>query len=180
MFQMRRQLMIGVMVSAILSLGFSNAGYSRNMEVQKMEIESASFGSNQPIPKKHTCDGEDRSPALSFTGAPKGTKSFALIVDDPDAPSGTFTHWVGWNIDPERTTLSEGEQIKLEGVNDFGKIGYRGPCPPRGNPHRYFFKIYALDTLLNLPKGSSKGALEKAMDGHILGKGELVGTYQRR
>lgn len=144
-----------------------------------MKIVSPEFQQSQPIPTRFTCLGEDRSVPLKFLETPKGTKTFAIIVDDPDAPSGVFTHWVAWNIPAETPTLSEGQPAPQEGKNSFGSVGYRGPCPPPGKPHRYFFKVFALDTVLDLPKGSTKEQLEKAMAGHILAQAELVGTFQR-
>ena len=143
-----------------------------------MELKS-SFEPNQTIHKKNTCEGDDLSPPLTIKNAPPNTASFAIIMDDPDAPSGVFIHWVAWNIPSAKMTLSEGEKAPKEGKNGFGSQGYRGPCPPKGKPHRYFFKVYALDEMLNLPEGSSRQQLESAMEGHILGKAELIGLYQR-
>lgn len=144
-----------------------------------MKVVSPEFQQLQPIPARFTCLGEDHSVPLQFLETPKGTKTFAIIVDDPDAPSGIFTHWVAWNIPAETTSLSEGQAAPQEGKNSFGSVGYRGPCPPPGKPHRYFFKVFALDTVLDLPKGSTKEQLEKAMKGHTLSQAELVGTFQR-
>lgn len=145
-----------------------------------MYLDSPAFEHHQTIPKKYTCDGEDVSPPLSFQELPPGAKSLVLIVDDPDAPSGTFDHWIVWNLPADTAMLEEGARVPRQGKNHFGEQRYRGPCPPPGKPHRYFFKLYALDTLINLPAGSSKHSVEEAMEGHILGKAELVGTYQRR
>lgn len=149
-----------------------------------MLIESV-FENHQPIPAKYTCDGDDVSPALKFMNIPKNAKSLAIIVDDPDAPKGTFDHWIIWNLPPDLLQLTEGSREMRgfsthpkQGINGFKQNRYRGPCPPPGKPHRYFFKLYALDTLLELNEGSSKQALEKAMEGHILEKAELVGTYK--
>lgn len=150
-----------------------------SQEELKMEIKSSAFNHGKPIPKKHTCEGEDISPMLTFHNVPKGTQSLALIVDDPDAPRGTFDHWIGWNLNPDHLTLSEGESLPVQGKNGFGEIGYRGPCPPPGSPHRYFFKLYALDTKISLPSGSSKRQLEEAIKGHVIEKAELFGTFQR-
>lgn len=144
-----------------------------------MEIQSPEFEQHQTIPKKFTCEGRDVSPPLAFKDIPKGTKSLALIMDDPDAPMGTFDHWIVWNIPSNTTKLEEGAILQNQGRNHFRENRYRGPCPPKGSPHRYFFKLYALDTNINLSNGSTKGQLEDAMEGHILGKAELVGTYQR-
>lgn len=151
-----------------------------------IQITSSAFSEGNSIPKKYTCDAEDASPPLAWSGAPAGTKSLALIADDPDAPVGTWVHWVIYNLPPTLTELKEGiaktptlEGIGVQGTNDFRKTGYGGPCPPRGKPHRYFFKLYALDTALNLQAGASKTDLEKAMRGHILAQGQLMGTYGR-
>lgn len=144
-----------------------------------MHIESPAFEAHQTIPKKFTCEGEDTSPPLTIQDVPKGTKSLALIVDDPDAPSGVFVHWLIWNMDPISLQIVEGQSFPSQGRNDFGELDYRGPCPPKGKPHRYFFKLYALDTKLDLPAGSSKKQLEETMEGHIIGKAELIGKYQR-
>lgn len=149
------------------------------VEVAQMKIQSPAFEHGQAIPRKYACDGEDVSPPLVFTDVPKGTKSLAIVVDDPDAPMGVFDHWIAWNIPPDTRELSEGARIERQGKNDFGEQRYRGPCPPRGAAHRYRFKVYALDAMLDLAEGASKEQLEKVMEGHILAKGELVGTYKR-
>lgn len=139
------------------------------------------------FPVRYTCDGEDISPKIEIYGVSDEVKSLAIIVDDPDAPLGTFNHWVIWNIKPTNT-IPEGipkEHVltdpieAVQGKNDFGKIGYNGPCPPPGKAHRYFFKVYALDTLLDLKAGSTKKELEKAIEGHILQYGEAVAMYGR-
>ena len=151
-----------------------------------MELKSAAFQPGGMIPAKYTCDGEDISPPLNWSDPPAGTKSFALISDDPDAPVGTWVHWVIWNI-PAATRALEENLPKMaslpngakQGTTDFRRIGYGGPCPPSGT-HRYFFKLYALDTTLNLPASTTKKDLEKAMGGHILAQTELMGKYQRR
>jgi Raf kinase inhibitor-like YbhB/YbcL family protein len=150
-----------------------------------MEIKSSAFGSGEMIAAKYTCDGADFSPPLEWAGSPAGTRSFALICDDPDAPMGTWVHWVIYDIPPTATMLAEGitRQKDLpgggtQGINDFRKIGYGGPCPP-GGTHRYFFKLYALDTMLGLKPGITKDQLLKAMRGHILAEAQLMGTYRR-
>lgn len=145
-----------------------------------MKIFSPAFQNGQPIPAKYTCDGENVSPPFAFFEVPPAAKSLALIVDDPDAPSGNFVHWVVWNIGPHMKEIAEGSVPAgtMEGMTGFGKPGYGGPCPPSGE-HHYFFKLYALDSLLNLPAGTGKAALEKAMEGHILEKTELVGLYAK-
>jgi len=164
-----------------------------------MIIASPSFNNNEPIPQKFTCDGFDSStrlttgklttgggninPELHIQNVPENAESLALIVDDPDATGGrTFTHWLVWNIDPKTDLVKEGSvpSKSNEGTTDFGKIGYGGPCPPRGsNPHRYFFKLYALDIALSLPSSTAKSDLESAMNGHVLAEAELVGLYAR-
>jgi Raf kinase inhibitor-like YbhB/YbcL family protein len=137
------------------------------------------------IPERYTCDGTDVSPDLAWTGIPEGTRSLALICDDPDAPMGTWVHWVLFNIPPDETglpaevapeaSLSNGA---IHGTNDFSRLGYGGPCPP-GGTHRYYFKLYALDTKLNLDSGATKAQLEDAMESHILAEGQLMGKYSR-
>ena len=149
------------------------------------EITSNAFRNGSSVPKKFTCDGPDVSPALSWTGAPGKTKSFALIVDDPDAPVGTWVHWVLYNLPSDTRNVAEGTSKDLrlpngalQGRNDFGKVGYNGPCPPRGSAHRYFFKIYALDSPMGLKPGATKADLERAMKGHTLDQAQLIGTFQ--
>lgn len=143
-----------------------------------MIVESPVFEANQPIPAKFTCTAENVSPPLNFLDVPGETKTLAIIMDDPDAPHGVFVHWIGWGLSPAKS-IAQGKAFPHEGRNDFGEIGYGGPCPPPGKPHRYFFKVYALDAALDLPQGSSKADLEKAMKGHILSQGVLVGTFKR-
>lgn len=146
----------------------------------QMKISSIAFGHNGHIPKKYTCDGSDVNPPLKFEQIPANARSLALIVDDPDAPMGTWVHWVVWNIDPETTEIKENfvpTGSKL-GMNDFGKHDYGGPCPP-SETHRYFFKLYALDTILNISPGAGKTALESSMKGHILAEAQLIGLYKR-
>ncbi len=144
-----------------------------------MEVMSPAFEHHQPIPQKYTCQGEDVSPQLNFSGIPQKTKTLAMIVDDPDAPGGTFDHWIAWNLAPGLKVLKEGESAPNEGKNHFNQVGYRGPCPPPGKVHRYYFKVYALDTVLDLAKEATRRDLEAAMKGHILDHAELIGTYQR-
>lgn len=155
-----------------------------------MKLSSPDFEQNGGIPARYTCDGDDNSPALSWSDAPAGTKSFALIVDDPDAPDPanpkmTWVHWVLYNIPSEADALPEGAGKgdlpggTLEGLNDWKRTGYGGPCPPKGR-HRYFFKLYALDAVLPDLGQPTKAELEGAMEGHVLAKAEMIGTYQRR
>ena len=144
-----------------------------------MELSSSAFEHGGMIPSTYTCDGKDISPPLAVSGVPDGTVSLALVMDDPDAPGGTFDHWVVWNIPPQATEFAEGtEPPGVEGRTDFGRLGYGGPCPPSG-VHRYMFRIYALDAALDLPEGSRKGQLLKAMQGHVLAQALLQGNYRR-
>lgn len=154
-----------------------------------MIINSPSFMHDRMIPARHTCDGLDISPPLAWSGVPLGVKSLALIVDDPDAPDPAapktiWVHWVLYNIPPNASSLTEGVTVKalpagtLQGINDWRRIGYGGPCPPIGK-HRYFFKLYALDTTLPDLRNPSKAALKKAMQNHVLAQAELIGLYQR-
>ena len=150
-----------------------------------LEITSSAFSGGEMIPTRYTCDGPDISPDLAWSGVPETARSLALICDDPDAPMGTWVHWVLFNIPagagglpaqtPSDATLENGAR---HGTNDFRKLGYGGPCPP-GGTHRYFFKLYALDTALNLASGISKARLLEAMEGHILAEGQLMGKYSR-
>jgi Raf kinase inhibitor-like YbhB/YbcL family protein len=156
---------------------------SREMAIS---ISSSAFQEGGMIPAEYTCDGNDISPPLQWAGVPDGTKSIALICDDPDAPVGTWVHWVLWNLPPSAGELAKGVSTKPElpdgsrqGISDFGRPGYGGPCPP-GGTHRYYFKICALDTKLDLPSSTRKADLLKAMKGHILAEGQLMGKYSRR
>jgi len=145
-----------------------------------MKISSTAFGHNGKIPQKYTCDGSDVNPPLKFEEIPAAARSLALIVDDPDAPMGTWVHWVVWNLDPKTEGIKENSAAKgsIQGINDFRKHDYGGPCPPSGT-HRYFFKLYALDMTLNISASNGKAALEASMKGHILAEAELVGLYER-
>ncbi len=149
-------------------------------------VKSPAFSYGGEIPLKHTCDGSDLSPALSWSDPPAKSQSFSLIADDPDAPVGTWVHWVLFDLPESLRELPEGVAKSQDlpdgshqGKNDFGRIGYGGPCPPRGPAHRYFFKLYALDAKLNLKAGATKSEVEKAMRGHILSQTELMGKYKR-
>ena len=151
-----------------------------------MKLTSTAFNEGATIPKTFTGDGEDRSPPLNWSDVPGKTKSFALICDDPDAPLGTWVHWVIFNIPADQHELAEGAPSEgtlasgaKQGKNDFKKIGYGGPAPPKGKPHRYYFKLYALDSMLELNEGASKKDVEQAMKGHILASGQLMGLYGR-
>ena len=147
---------------------------------ENMKITSSVFEAYQLIPLKYTCDGEDINPPLTIEGVPAKAKSLVLIVDDPDSPSGNWDHWLVWNIDPQTKEIKE-NSVPLKailGTNDFNKLEYGGPCPGSGT-HRYSFRVYALDNILNLEKGAGKSALEKAMASHILAQAELIGKYGR-
>jgi Raf kinase inhibitor-like YbhB/YbcL family protein len=160
------------------------AARAQAQETDNMLLSSPSFENGGVIPPQFTCRGENISPELSWSGAPPGTKSFALIADDPDAPHGIYTHWILYNIPPKRTGLEPdfpslgGASGMTQGRNSFGNTGYGGPCPPVGDkPHRYSFRLFALDTVLDLNKDATKNDLEGAMTGHIVGQAELVGTF---
>lgn len=145
-----------------------------------MELKSPVFENDGNIPAEYTCDGEDISPPLLIDGVPDDAESLALVMDDPDAPGSTFDHWIVWNMAPDTGEVPEGaEPVGVGGKNDFGDLGYGGPCPPPGT-HSYRFKLYALDIELELEEGSTKSELERVMDGHILAKVELVGNYSRQ
>jgi len=150
-----------------------------------LELTSTAFAAEEPIPRKYTCDGEDISPPLQWSDPPQDTRGFALIADDPDAPVGTWVHWVLYNLPAETCTLPEAVPPDADlpdgsrhGKNSWPWLGYGGPCPPSGT-HRYFFKLYALDMMLDLASGASKKQLLQAMEGHILGQAELMGLYTR-
>jgi len=151
-----------------------------------LTLSSAAFSPGAEIPKQHTCDGADLSPPLGWRGTPQGTKSIALIVDDPDAPAGTWVHWVLYDLPGDSVVLAGGVPKKdtlvsaaKQGVNDFRTVGYAGPCPPPGKLHHYFFKLYALDAPLGLSPHATKADVLQAIEGHILAHAELVGTYKR-
>lgn len=145
-----------------------------------MTIGSSAFHQGGDIPAKFTCDGGGTSPPLQITGIPSEAKSLVLIADDPDAPSGMFTHWLVWNIPPQTNSVAEGSPPKgVLGKNDFGKSGYGAPCPPTG-AHRYYFRVFALDRELSLPSGAKRSQLEAAMKGHVIAQGELMGRYARK
>jgi Raf kinase inhibitor-like YbhB/YbcL family protein len=146
-----------------------------------ISITSSSFQAGGDIPAKFTCDGTNVSPALQIGGVPNEARSLVLLVDDPDAPRGLFTHWIIWNIDPKTTRVAENSApaAGVQGTNDFGKRNYGGPCPPSGT-HRYFFKIFALDTKLELKPNARRAELDAAMRGHVLAQGELMGRYSHK
>lgn len=146
-----------------------------------MKITSSAFGHNQKIPSKYTCNGDNISPPLSFSEVPQNTISLVLIMDDPDAPNGYWVHWVLFNIPPDTVELAENSSPlnAVKGTTSFGRTGYGGPCPPAGE-HRYFFKLFALDTSLNLDQKVTKEGMESAMKGHVISQAELVGLYSKK
>ena len=153
-------------------------------EPELFTLTSSAFEYSEPIPLTYSYYGGDKSVPLSWSGAPEGTVSFVLIMDDPDSPGGTFTHWLVFNIPSTVSELAEGLPIRptldngaVQGLNDFGQTGYGGPAPPSGNTHRYYFKLYALDTILNLSSIAIDNQVMNAMQGHILGEAEYMGTY---
>jgi Raf kinase inhibitor-like YbhB/YbcL family protein len=148
--------------------------------VTEFLLSSLAFPAEGAIPRRHTCDGEDLSPPLSWPAPPEGSRSLLLILDDPDAPGGRFVHWLAWGISPDAGGLGEGESAPLEGRNDFGTVGYRGPCPPPGHgSHRYRFRLYAVAGDLRLPAGAEVAELEQTLSGNVLAEAELVGVYRR-
>jgi Raf kinase inhibitor-like YbhB/YbcL family protein len=177
-----------IFASILVASGCAQAPSPADMDKDVMDISvnSTAFRDGDTIPQKYTCDGEDISPPLAWEGVPEGAKSLALITDDPDAPAGTWVHWVIYNLPPSRAGLPEGVPVEqvvagigTQGSNSSRRNGYSGPCPPGNTPHRYYFKLYALDVELGLAPGASKSDLEKAMQGHILAQGQLLGKYGR-
>ena len=175
----------GRLILFLVALALGATGYGG--VAMAFELTSTVFKQGEAIPKKHTCDGADASPPLAWTDLPAATKSLALVCDDPDAPAGTWVHWVVWDMPPSVRSLPEGvpplpklEDGTRQGTNDFKRIGYGGPCPPPGKAHRYFFRLYALDAVLGLAPSATREALEKAMQGHALGHAELMGRYGRQ
>lgn len=150
---------------------------TEEVEMKELTVTSPAFQHNGAVPSKYTCQGEDINPPLEIAGIPEGTVSLVLIVEDPDAPMGTWIHWVVWNIDPEKI-IEEDSVPGTEGTNDFRRHSYGGPCPPSGT-HRYIFRVYALDTELDLDSTAKKQDVERAMEGHILAEGELIGLYSK-
>ena len=176
-------LAIGLLLIVILKTATS----TKENAAMTIPLTSSAFAEGELIPAKHTCDGEDASPPLNWTGVPGAAKSLAMICDDPDAPMGTWVHWVIYGLPPTVAELAEKVPTTetlangaRQGINDFKRIGYGGPCPPSGRPHRYFFKLYALDAEIPLKPRATKKDLLRAMDGHVLAEGQLMGKYQRR
>jgi hypothetical protein len=189
---MKRRVFLELTGKGFSLLGLSWVAYdfqsseSTLSSMKKMKLESLAFAADELIPSQYTCDGQDFSPPLSWDDPPATTQSLALICDDPDAPRKTWVHWVVYNLPPQTRSLPENLSPEnplpkggLQGINDFGKIAYGGPCPPSGT-HRYFFKLYALDRLIELKAGATKAQLEAAMKGHILASAQLIGRYHRQ
>jgi len=183
---MNSRILIVIVIGAIVAAGAFILKLTQPISDLKTKanlitITSPAFKNNQFIPARYTCDGENISPPLSFGEIPAASQSLVLMVDDPDAPAGTWNHWTVWNIDPSTTKIGENSLPTgvTEGLTSFGTIGYGGPCPPSGT-HRYFFKLYALDTKLNLPQTTPKKELASALAGHLLGQAELIGLYSQK
>jgi Raf kinase inhibitor-like YbhB/YbcL family protein len=174
---MNRLLISACLLPIIL---FSYAMGQGIVKPEPLKISSPAFGKDGEIPKRYTCDGSNINPPLRIEGVPPNTKSLALVFDDIDAPRGTYVHWILWNIDPDTREIKENSvpEGAVQGLNDFKKRNYGGPCPP-GRAHKYVFGVYALDTLLNLNPILTKKDLEKAMEGHIISRGQLMGVYKR-
>ncbi len=179
-------LQAAVTLGILMSAGVSASRAAEPKRKELMQITCTAFTEGAPIPAKYTCEDKDISPPLQWSGVPEGTRSLVLIADDPDAPVGTWIHWVIFDLPPDANGLAEdtprSETLSngaKQGVNSFRKTGYGGPCPPPGKPHRYFFKLYALDTKLNLKPASTSKDLERAMEKHVLGRAQLMGTYKR-
>jgi len=185
---MFQKMITGVIVVVVVIIGifflvkYSNDTTSSNINTKNfMNLSSSVFTNGETIPEKYTCDGEDISPVININGVPKNTKDIVLIFDDPDSPSGTWTHWTIWNIPPETNQIKENSVPDgvTEGMTSFGNIGYGGPCPGSG-VHRYFFKIYAMDKVVNLDRGASIEELEKEIEEGVIDKAEIMATYGRK
>lgn len=165
----------------VLSLALAPLAGAQIPASEVMHVTSPDIPSGGAIPEQFTCDGRNQSPNLKFTGIPAGAKSLVVIVEDSDAPRGTFTHWLVWNISPDRTEIlaAAPPPRAVEGTNDFGKLGYMGPCPSAGQ-NTYYFRLYALDTMLDLKPGARRQEVDAAMKGHILNEDALTGTYVRK
>lgn len=178
-------LLLGLLLLAPFLAGCRHSSPALAAAAGVITLSSSSLESGT-VPRDHTCDGEDASPPLKWTAVPSGTRAFALIVTDPDAPGGTFTHWVVYNLPAGKSELGAGvaKQDQLadgtrQGRNDFGKVGYSGPCPPRGAPHRYVFTLYALNNVLDVPARATRATVEGAMQGHVIAQGEITARYGR-
>ena len=168
---------VSLATATVNSKGGNGSNGVKTVGIQNIKIFSKAFESDSSIPRKYTCSGENINPPLEFEGISKKAKSLVLIIEDPDAPMKVFTHWIVWNIVPT-AKIDEDSIPGIEGVNDFRKIGYGGPCPPSGT-HRYFFKVYALDKQLEIKPGTSRKELESEMKRHVIGEGELMGKYSK-
>jgi len=173
--------------SLFVTAALTHSSAADKNQTGHMQLTSSAFVEGAAIPAKYTGDDKNISPPLKWTGAPPGTVAFALIADDPDAPAGTWVHWVLYDLPGSVTELPEnlpkGQYLPnraKQGLNDFKHLGYGGPAPPPGKPHRYFFKLYALDATLDLKPGATKKELERTMEKHVLAQGQLMGTYQRK
>ena len=174
-----------ILTFVMLIWGFHHDAFSAQKGAGKMQITSSAFTEGTMIPAKYTCDGQDISPPLEWKISPAGTNSFTLITDDPDAPMGTWVHWVAYNIPSNTTELDENVKPEQEfksgmrqGSNSWPKIGYGGPCPPSGT-HRYYFKLYALDVILDIKPGATKEQVLQSMKGHVIAEAQLMGKYKR-
>jgi len=183
---MKKYLVIAIIITIVVAGGFLLNFYLKHPQTDSlplthMEIKSSAFTHNQKIPSKYTCDGDNINPPLTFSNVPKEAKSLVLIVDDPDAPAGTWVHWLLWNLKPDTSGINENTVPagSVSGTTSFGNFKYGGPCPPSGT-HRYFFKLYALDATLSLEPRAAKQDLEQAMKNHILTQAELIGLYNRQ
>jgi Raf kinase inhibitor-like YbhB/YbcL family protein len=187
---MWRKFIPALLVAALASCGTGDRRSNQaqggnaveNATLARIQLNSDAFKNGQPIPRQFTCDGADQTPVLRWGAPPEGTKSFALVIDDPDAPNGTFRHWGVFDIPPSARSIGDGKRIGTEVANDFGKAGYGGPCPPKGHgPHHYHFKLFALDTeRLGLSPNAKVADVENAARRHAIAEGELVGTYERK
>ena len=175
-------------LALLLSLTVAQVSLTARTRVtmMKLDVTSSAFNDGQAIPKQYTADGKNISPPIKWNAPPEGTKSVAVICDDPDAPVGNWNHWTLWNLPATARGLPEGMSKEprfsdgsQQGLNDFRKTGYNGPCPPQGKPHRYYFKLFALDVKLELKSGAGKRELDAAMQGHILAQAEWMGRYRR-
>jgi Raf kinase inhibitor-like YbhB/YbcL family protein len=171
--------LLGVAMLALTLI--TSTGRAKIPQEQAMKLSSPDFSDGGNIPERFTCEGKDVSPTLTIDGVPKEAKSLLLIVDDPDAPAGNFTHWLMWNIVPTLTEIvgNKPPPHAVQGVNDFGKSKYSGPCPPPGI-HRYYFRLYALDTTVALPPKSKRKVVESAINGHVIAQATLMGRYARK
>jgi Raf kinase inhibitor-like YbhB/YbcL family protein len=179
--KLRLAIALGIVVGCQSKTG-STPSPPKGVTPSAITVTSSAFANNTKIPVDYSCDGTDRSPEVSWTAMPDSAKSVVLVVDDPDASKGTFTHWIVWNMSPTSRMLGNGGngglQGGLTGTNDFGHVGYGGPCPPKGSEHHYHFRVYALDATVALKQDSKRADLDQAMSAHVVAQGELVGTFQ--